>query len=48
MEKILIQVQITPISKCSIFFKHGFEKISEYTEIERENLGSFYKYLKQI
>ncbi|WP_207695347.1 hypothetical protein DOK67_0001825 [Enterococcus sp. DIV0212c] len=30
------------------FKKHGFEKISEYTEIEREHLGSFYKYLKKI
>lgn len=30
------------------FNKHGFEKISEYTEIEREHLGSFYKYLKKI
>ncbi|MFD1902320.1 GNAT family N-acetyltransferase [Enterococcus termitis] len=30
------------------FKKHGFEKISEYTETEREHLGSFYKYLKKI
>ncbi|WP_348922217.1 GNAT family N-acetyltransferase [Enterococcus rotai] len=30
------------------FRKHGFEKISAYTEVEREHLGSFYKYLKKI
>ncbi|MBO0468626.1 GNAT family N-acetyltransferase [Enterococcus plantarum] len=30
------------------FKKHGFEKISEYTEAEREYLGSFYEYLKKI
>lgn len=30
------------------FKKHGFEKISEYIEIEREHLGSFYTYLKKI
>lgn len=32
----------------SFFNKVGFEKISEYTEQEREHLGSFYKYLKEI
>jgi N-acetylglutamate synthase-like GNAT family acetyltransferase len=30
------------------FRKHGFEKVSEYQESEREHLGSFYKYLKKI
>lgn len=30
------------------FTKHGFEKVSEYTEKDREHLGSFYKYLKKI
>lgn len=35
--------------KMQHFFKKiGFEKISEYAESEREHLGSFYKYLKEI
>ncbi|MFK4566820.1 GNAT family N-acetyltransferase [Enterococcus sp. UD-01] len=32
----------------NFFRKHGFEKVSEYKESEREHLGSFYKYLKRI
>lgn len=38
----------TNVKMQNFFNKHGFEKISEYTEIEREHLGSFYKYLKKI
>ncbi|MTD41429.1 GNAT family N-acetyltransferase [Erwinia sp. CPCC 100877] len=38
----------TNLKMQHFFKKHGFEKVSEYKEIEREHLGSFYKYLKRI